>query len=162
MRLISRLRRRLLPGGQQARGSMAVEFVVVAPAFALLLLLVSAGGQWVNVTGQVGGAARDAARAASIGRSGPEALAQAQQAARGDLAGKCTAGPGGVPQVTVTPMTGGAVTTFATAAAVQVRVSCDVSLSVFRLIGFPASRVFSDAAVAPLDSFVCRTGAIGC
>jgi Flp pilus assembly protein TadG len=158
MRLISRL-----PGrGRQARGSMAVEFVVVAPAFALLLLLVSAGGQWVSMTGTVGGAARDAARAASLGRSGPEALAQAQQAARSDLAGKCTAGPSGVPQVTVTPMTGGAVTTFGAASAVQVRVSCDVSLSVFRLIGFPASRVFSDAAVAPLDSFVCRGGVIGC
>ena len=40
------------------RGSMAVEFVVAAPALVLLLLLVAAGGQWLNLTGKVGSALR--------------------------------------------------------------------------------------------------------
>ena len=58
--------RRFLRGD---RGSMAVEFVVAAPALVLLLLLVSAGGQWLNLTGKVGSAARDAVRAASVART---------------------------------------------------------------------------------------------
>ena len=44
------------------RGSMAVEFVVAAPALVLLLLLVAAGGQWLNLTGKVGSATRDAVK----------------------------------------------------------------------------------------------------
>lgn len=157
MRLITLLRSGWR-GADRARGSMAVEFVVVAPAFALLLLIVSAGGQWVNVSGQVGGAARDAARAASVGRSAGDAQAQAQLAAQGDLPGQCVASPGGAPSVTVIPMTGGQVADFTAATAVQVRVSCGVSLAAFRLVGFPSTRTFSDTAVAPLDSFVCRGG----
>ncbi len=51
------------------RGSMAVEFVIAGPALVLLLLLVSAGGQWLNLSGDVGAAARDSVRAASFARS---------------------------------------------------------------------------------------------
>jgi Flp pilus assembly protein TadG len=157
MRLIALLRARWR-GADRARGSMAAEFVVIAPAFALLLLILSAGGQWVSVSGEVGGAARDAARAASVGRSPTDALAQAQLAARGDLPSRCAASPGGAPQVRVTPMAGGQAADFTAATAVQVRVSCGVSLAAFHLVGFPATKTFSDAAVAPLDSFVCRGG----
>ena len=64
---------------------MAVEFVVAAPALVLLLLLVSAGGQWLSATGDVGSAARDAVRAASVARTFPEAQDNAQTAARSDL-----------------------------------------------------------------------------
>lgn len=138
---------------------MAAEFAVIAPAFALLLLLLSAGGQWVSVTGQVGGAARDAARAASLARSPVEAVAQAQDAANQDLPGTCSADAGKVPRVAVTGMSGGAIAPFTTAQDVRVMVSCTVSLAVFRLVGFPASQTFTDTAVAPLDPFVCRSGA---
>ena len=138
---------------------MAVEFVVIAPAFALLLLLVSAGGQWVSVTGQVGGAARDAARAASVARSAGDALAQAQLAARQDLPGLCQGSPAGRPQVSVAPVPGGQGAGFATATEVQVRVTCDVRLSAFALVGFPAHHAFTATGVAPLDTFVCRSGA---
>jgi Flp pilus assembly protein TadG len=141
------------------RGSMAVEFVVVAPAFALLLLLVSAGGQWVSLTGQVGGAARDAARAASVARSPADAVAQAQLAAGQDLSGLCAGGPGGHPQVTVTPVSGGQGAAFATASEIEVRVACDVRLSAFALVGFVAQQTFTATGVAPLDTFVCRSGA---
>ncbi len=148
------------PGWRRGeRGSMAVEFVVVAPAFALLLLLVSAGGQWVSVTGQVGGAARDAARAASVARSTGDAQAQAQFAASQDLSGSCSGSPGGHPQVTVTPVAEGPGASFATATAVQVQVACDVGLAAFRLVGFPGHQTFTATGVAPLDTFVCRSGA---
>jgi Flp pilus assembly protein TadG len=141
-------------------GSMAVEFVVVAPAFVLLLLLVSAGGQWVGVNGQVGGAARDAARAASVARSVGGALAQAQLAASQDLPGLCPGSPAGRPQVTVIPVSGGQGSSFAAATEVQVRVACDVRLTAFGLVGFPAHQTFTATGVAPLDTFVCRSG--GC
>jgi Flp pilus assembly protein TadG len=136
------------------RGSLAVEIVLVAPAFVLLLLLISAGGQWVSATGQVGGAARDAARAASVARSPDEAPLLAQQAADQDLAGLCA----GDPSVTVTPMVAGQPAPLAGGQDVQVLVRCDVGLAAFRLVGFPASQTFSAVAVAPLDSFVCRSG----
>jgi Flp pilus assembly protein TadG len=132
---------------------MAVEFVVAAPAFALLLLLISAGGQWVSATGQVGGAARDAARAASLARSPADAAMQAQTAASHDLAGLCAS-----PSVTVAPKAGGQPSSFATAQDVRVTVECTVGLAAFQLVGFPASQTFSAVAVAPLDSFVCRSG----
>ena len=156
-----------LPGGPAAgqgrrraeRGSMAVEFVVVAPAFALLLLLVSAGGQWVGVNGQVGGAARDAARAASVARAAGDAVAQAQLAASQDLAGLCSGSPAGRPQVSITPVSAGRGVSFAAATEVQVRVACDVTLAAFRLVGFPAHQTFTATGVAPLDTFVCRSGA---
>jgi Flp pilus assembly protein TadG len=140
------------------RGSMAVEFVVIAPAFVLLLLLVSAGGQWVNASGQVDGAARDAARAASLSRSLADAQNQAQTAAQADLPSLCSGGAAGL-TVGVTPMSGGAAAAFGAANVVQVTVSCSVGLAAFRLVGFPATQTFRAVAVAPLDSFVCRNGA---
>jgi len=47
---------------------MAVEFVIAGPALVVLLLLVSAGGQWLDLTGDVSAAARDSVRAASFAR----------------------------------------------------------------------------------------------
>jgi Flp pilus assembly protein TadG len=139
------------------RGSMAVEFIVVAPAFVLLLLLVSAGGQWVSVSGQVDGAARDAARAASFGRSVADAQNQATTAAQADLPRLCS-GTGAGPRVSVMPMANGVPAPFGTATVVQVTVSCNVGLTAFQLVGFPATQTFQAVAVAPLDVFVCRNG----
>lgn len=140
---------------QGDRGSMAVEFVVAAPALVLLLLLVSAGGQWLNLTGDVGSAARDAVRAASVARTFAEAQANAQAAAQSDLAGVC----GGAPAATVTLFAGGAPVGpagFPTAQDIEVTVSCVASLEVFHVIGFPVSQTFGDTAAAPLDPFEDR------
>jgi Flp pilus assembly protein TadG len=151
--------RTLLGARLRERGSMAVEFVVITPAFVLLLLLIGAGGQWVSASGQVDGAARDAARAATLGRSPAEARIQARLAAAADLPNLCS-GNGGL-QIQVTPLSDGSNAPFATANEVQVRVTCTVGLAVFRLVGFPATHPFQAVAVAPLDTFVCRNGA-GC
>ena len=135
---------------------MAVEFVVAAPALVLLLLLVSAGGQWLNLTGDVGSAARDAVRAASVARTFAEAQANAQTAARSDLAGVCG---GGAPAATVTLFQDGAPVgpaDFPTAQDIEVTVSCVASLEVFHVIGFPVSQTFGDTAAAPLDPFEDR------
>ena len=58
------LARRL--SGRREHGSMSVELVVIAPGLIGLLLLVGAGGRVVEAQGHLDGAARDAARAASL------------------------------------------------------------------------------------------------
>jgi Flp pilus assembly protein TadG len=138
------------------RGSMAVEFVVAVPAFALLLVLVSAGGQWLNLTGDVGSAARDAAREASIALSYQQAKDNAQAAAQADLGHTCT----GVPKATVEMFQNGVQVfgdaSFATAQDLEVTVTCQANLSAFGDVGIPVSPTFGDTAAAPLDPFVDR------
>lgn len=137
------------------RGSMAVEFVVAVPAIVLLLLLVSAGGQWLNLTGDVGSAARDAARAASLARDFSDAQARAQNAAQADLGGVC----GGGPAVKVQVFSGGGVVGpagFPAAQDIEVTVTCLGSLAAFHVVGFPVRQTFGDTAAAPLDPFEDR------
>jgi Flp pilus assembly protein TadG len=136
------------------RGSMAVEFVVAVPGFLILLLLVAAGGDWVSSSGQIGAAASDAARAASLARSGAEANTLADKAADADLGGVCS---GGVPVTTVTPLPAGAVFGSPQNTDVQVTVKCTGNLQAFKVIGFPVTTTFSRVAVDPLDPFVQRS-----
>ncbi len=140
------------------RGSMAVEFVVAAPALVLLLLLVAAGGQWLNLTGKVGSAARDAVRGASLARTFADAQANAQSAAQSDLAGVCSGGQG-TPTTKVQLFENGAPVgagDFAVAQDIEVTVSCVANLAAFHVIGFPVSQTFGDTAAAPLDPFEDR------
>jgi Flp pilus assembly protein TadG len=141
---------------------MAVEFVVAAPAFILLLLLIGAGGQWVSASGEVGAAARDAARQASLGVSYANVQPAAQAAAQADLNNLCP----GTATATVELLANGQPvgagewatgTAATTATAIQVTVSCNVSLKAFTAIGIPASQTFTDTAAAPLDEFAERT-----
>jgi Flp pilus assembly protein TadG len=138
------------------RGSMAVELVVAALGFALLLVLVSGGGQWLNLTGDVGSAARDAAREASIALSYQQAKDNALAAAQADLGRTCTTAP----QVDVEMFLSGrrvlGDAAFATAQDLEVTVTCQASLSAFSDVGFKVSSTFSDTAAAPLDPFVDR------
>jgi Flp pilus assembly protein TadG len=140
------------------RGSMAVEFVVAAPAFILLLLLVGAGGQWVSASGEVGAAASDAARQVSLEINYADVQSAAQSAAQADLNNLC---PGSA-QASVELLENGQQVGGAAwadgAQAVEVKVSCNVSLKAFTAIGIPASQTFTDIAAAPLDPFSQRTG----
>jgi len=136
------------------RGSISVELVVVAPGLALLLLLIAAGARVVEVQGHIDGAARDAARAASISRSLGQARQEALQAAQADLGTtslcaphSVTASVSGYPAV---PLAG------APAGAVTVTVTCEVNMSPFRALGLGVARRFTGQAVAPLDPFMCR------
>jgi Flp pilus assembly protein TadG len=135
------------------RGSMSVELVVIAPALALLLLLIGAGGRWVESHGALDGAARDAARAASIGRTAGDADSLAAQAADSDLAssGWCD---GGTVAVGVTGFP--ATAAVAQGTSVTVTVSCHVNMSPFTVLGFAAATPVTATAVAPLDPFMCR------
>lgn len=136
------------------RGSLSVELAVVAPALVVLLLLVGAGGRWVESHGVLGGAARDAARAASTARTSGDAVTLAQQAADADLAssGWCDPGTADV-AVDGFPSSSAAV---AEGSDVTVTVRCNVNMSPFTMLGFQAASPVSGTAVAPLDPFMCR------
>jgi Flp pilus assembly protein TadG len=135
------------------RGSISVELAVIAPALILMLLLVAAGGRVVEAQGHIDGAARDAARAASLAGSPGQADAAALQAAQADLGASswCT---GGSVQA---PVTGFPPSQFIPAGtSVRVTVTCAVNMSPFRLLGFGATMQFKGTAVAPVDPFTCR------
>ena len=140
------------------RGSMAVEFVVAVPAFIFLLLLVGAGGQWVSASGEVGAAARDAVRQASLEINYADVPPAAQSAAQADLNNLC---PGGA-QTSVELLENGervAASAWASGAqVVEVTVSCNVTLKAFAVLGIHTSQTFTDIAAAPLDQFTQRTG----
>jgi len=138
---------------------MSVELAVIAPGLVLLLLLVAAAGRVVEAQGHIDGAARDAARAASLGRSVGQADQMALQAAQGDLGTSSWCTTGSIQsQVAGFPATAGAV---AAGADVTVTVTCDVNMSPFTLLGFNPSMQFTGTALAPLDPFMCRNVA-GC
>jgi Flp pilus assembly protein TadG len=137
-----------------SRGSLSVELVVLAPALALLLLLLGAGGRVVEVQGHIDGAARDAARAASMARSALQASELARQAAVADLGRTSWCAPRSVAaQVSGYPAAGPLP---AGGADVTVTVTCGVNMSPFTSLGFTALMPFSGQAVAPLDPFMCR------
>lgn len=140
----------------RTRGSMSVELAVVVPALVLLLLIVALGGRLVESQSAIDGAARDAARAASLARypgDGPlGATSLAQQAAAGDLSGYCTGGNLDVtvsnfPALDQAAQLGDNVT---------VQVTCDINTSVFGVLGFGARHQMTANAIAPLDPFMCR------
>jgi Flp pilus assembly protein TadG len=127
------------------RGSMAVEFAILAPAFIVLMLLLVVGGRIVEAQGQVDGAARDAARAASVQVYGNQVQGAAQSAASSDLnpAGRNFC-PGGM----TAKWTGGSA-----AGSVSVIVQCTINLSFFPGLGM---LTMTGHAAAPLDTYSQR------
>lgn len=138
------------------RGSMSVELAAVIPALVLLLLIVALAGRLVESQGAIDGAARDAARAASLARypgtGSLGATSLAQQAAAGDLSGFCT---GGNLAVTVANFPG-LDQPAQLGENVTVTVTCDVNTSVFGVLGLGVRHQMTATAVAPLDPFMCR------
>ena len=126
-------------------GTTAVELVLVAPVFLAALLLVVGLGRIVEAEGRVQGAARDAARAASISRSVVLAQGAARTAAASNLAER------GVSCATfdVTVNT----TDFRPGGSVSVSVACVANLSGLALAGLPGSKTLSAAATAPLERY---------
>jgi Flp pilus assembly protein TadG len=151
-------RRAVQRAANRDRGSMAVEMVIAAPALALLMLLIGAGGQWIDLAGQVGAAARDAARAASVARTLAEANSGAQAAVQADLGNvQCVGGA----TVLVQPIGGSFADTGEgeqAAPDVKVVVTCVANLSAFHAIFLSVDQTFSDTATVPLDPFMERTG----
>jgi Flp pilus assembly protein TadG len=125
--------------GRGDRGSMTVEFVVLAPLLIAMLLFLVFAGRVVEAHGQVDGAARDAARVASVARSAGGAQEAAAEVVANDVHSPCQA-----PQVEG----------FAPdSTAVVVTLHCRIDLT---FLG-GTSMTVTGYAVAPLDQFVART-----
>jgi Flp pilus assembly protein TadG len=120
---------------------MAVEFVFLAPLLLVLMLFLVFAGRVIEAHGQVDGAARDAARAASIARTSQDALLAARGAVSTD-AGWCTTPP----QVSGWTVLG--------TQPVTVTLNCTLNLG---FLGFGFGNVTVHGfAVAPMDPFVAR------
>ena len=113
--------------------------MLLAPVFLLFLLFLVGAGRVVEAQGEVNGAARDAARAASVGRTFSEAEAAATEAAETALSGGCE------PQVRLEDegdwKPGGHV---------KAVVTCSLNLD---FLGFGAAKDMEGDAVVPLERF---------
>jgi Flp pilus assembly protein TadG len=128
---------------RRQRGSMAAELAVIAPVLLVFLMLLAGLGRLIEARGAVYGAARDAARAASLQRTPGGADDAAQQAAEADLAGHCINRP------TAARISVG----FAPGDMVTYEVTCEASLKGLGVFRMPDTKRVTARASAPLDVF---------
>jgi Flp pilus assembly protein TadG len=129
----------------RARGSVAVELVLVVPLFVVLLLAIAHGGRVLHAQTQVRAVAGEAARAASLARTPAEAARAAQSAA----ATARPAGGLGCRSLGVELDASG----FRPGGQVAVTVRCQASLSDLGLLGVPGSRSLSARSVEVIDQW---------
>ncbi|WP_344922143.1 TadE/TadG family type IV pilus assembly protein [Streptosporangium oxazolinicum] len=125
-------------GARDDRGSLSAETVLLAPVFLLFLLFLVGAGRVVEAQGEVNGAARDAARAASVERTLSDAESAADEAARGALSGECE------PEVSLSG------TTWEEGGQVHAEVTCSLDLE---FLGFGAAKDIKGDSVVPLEQF---------
>lgn len=131
------------------RGSAAVEAVIGIPAFLLFLGLIIYGGRTALAHQGLESAAADAARTASLDRSGAQAQIDAQSAATTDLETQhvhCRA-------VTVSIDTTAFHTPPGQAAEVSVTINCLLDLSDLTVPGIPGTRWLHATMSSPLDTW---------
>ncbi|MEV0967320.1 TadE family protein [Microtetraspora glauca] len=119
-------------------GSMTAETVMLAPVFLLFLMFLVGAGRVVEAQGEVNGAARDAARAASVQRTRSEAESAAAETAEAALSGDCA------------PEVGLSGTEWKEGGVVQVAVTCELNLD---FLGFGTTRRMKGTSVVPLEQF---------
>jgi Flp pilus assembly protein TadG len=127
------------------RGSVTVELVVLAPVVLALLLFTVGLGRIEDAQGQVDGAARDAARAASMASDAATAGNDARRAAAADMAGTSL----DCRNLTVDVDTSG----FRAGGDVVVRVACTADLSDLAVSGLPGSKTLTAASAAPIETY---------
>ncbi|MBG0827975.1 pilus assembly protein [Planomonospora sp. ID67723] len=124
--------------GRGEQGSLSAETVLLAPVFLLFLLFLVGAGRMVEAQGEVNGAARDAARAASVERVRSDAEAAAADTARDSLSGACE------PRVSLSG------TDWREGGRVRVEVTCSLDLG---FLGFGAVKEIRGDSVVPLEQF---------
>jgi Flp pilus assembly protein TadG len=129
-------------GRRDERGAMAIELVILTPALVAAIMVIAAGGRYVDARGQATSAAFAAARAASLSTSQPAAVAAGTRAAERSIAerGHACARL----EVTIDAHD------FAPGGAVHARVTCTADLSDLGL-PLPGPKTFTAAATAPLE-----------
>jgi len=133
-----------------SRGSVSVELAILAPVFLLLIATAIGFGRIAVAANAIDLAAHDAARAASISRTGPAAASNAEAAAAGVLDQQgldCLGGPQVAPDVS------GFARDDLSLVFVSVTITCEVSLADLALPGLPGSRVLTTTFVSPIDIF---------
>ena len=135
------------------RGSIAVEFAILVPAFLLLIAVAGVVGRQTVAQTAIEGAAHDAARAASISRTAATAQSHGQDAAQSVLDAQglhCD-------PVTITVDTSQFARPVGQAAAVTAIVSCSVAFSDIAIPGMPGNRTLSATFTSPLDVYRSRS-----
>lgn len=127
------------------RGSAAAELVLVTPFLILLLLFAVAAGRLVQARLDVGSAAEQAARAASLARTPAAASAQATSVAQDALAGQSVACAPAV----ITPDTAD----FTPGGEVTVQVACTVHLADLSLLRVPGAETITASFASPVDVY---------
>jgi Flp pilus assembly protein TadG len=123
---------------------MALELALLTPLLVAFMMVMVGLGRVVEAQSQVDGAARDAARAASLSRTRPAAYAAADDAAGQTLSGtkKCQS----------KPATSVDFSQWRRGGQVSVAVRCRIDLAGLSLIGFHPARTMIGTATAPIDT----------
>lgn len=127
------------------RGSVSVELVLLAPVLVAVLLLIVGLGQLSEAGGQLTGAARDGARAASQALSADAAPDAARSAVTADLVDSGRNCRNADVQVDTSR--------FAPGGTVRVRVICTYELSDLGFAGFPGRHTLTATATAPIERY---------
>lgn len=143
------MRRVRAGAGEHAdRGTIGLELVLLTPVLLLLTLFVVALGRIAEAGGRVEGAARDAARAASLYRGssavgGTTAARTAVAGALADAKGTCLS-----PEVRADPVyDAGRISAW------RATVSCTASLSAVAVPGMPGSKQLKATSLSPVERF---------
>ncbi|MFF8535934.1 TadE/TadG family type IV pilus assembly protein [Streptomyces sp. NPDC015532] len=131
------------------RGALSLEAVILFPVLILVLLLVIAFGRIGSAGNAVDTAARNAARAASLERTGGAASSAGSQMARSvlDQQGlQCTS-------TSISVSTGGFSAQIGEPASTTATVTCVVRLSDIGLPGLPGSKILTSSFTSSIDSY---------
>ena len=131
--------------GRGEAGSAAVELAALTPVVLLLLLFLVVVGRLAQAHQEVGSAAADAARAASIATSPAGEVVAADAAAASDLAGAGL--------VCSNLATSVDTADFRPGGDVRVDLRCAASLQGLSLLRLPGAATITGAAVAPVDRY---------
>lgn len=133
------------PGLRTERGSATAELVLLTPLVVGMLLLIVALGRFTEARSDVDAAARDAARAASIARTGDSARVDAAEAAASTLQA------GGTSCRTMTVDLD--LADFRPGGNVAARIACVVDLADVSMLRLPGSKTFAATSVSVIDLF---------
>lgn len=131
-------------GKDRDRGSGAIELVVVAPIFILIVLAIVGLGRWTYAGQKVEQAAAAGARAVVMATSPGQATEKGRAAVEASLGSAGMSCVSHTVDVDADWATGGQVT---------VTVECRVDLSDAVMVGLPGSSLVSATVTAPLETY---------